>query len=280
MGEMNMKIIDAHLHYRQDNEHFTRLARAADHENTQEHLAEVFQEQGIVHAVVMGNHGATPDAYSDHPPFFSYCIGADIKSLQPETRDEALANAEAHLRSKACVGIKVYAGYSPCLVGDPAFAPLYDLAATYNKPVAVHTGTTASSNALLKYSHPLLLDEAAVAFPRVQFVMCHLGNPWLMDAAAVLEKNKNVVADLSGLLVGRIDLDRFCEKQRGYVEQLKTWISYVEDYDKFMYGTDWPLANMSDYIGFVSRLIPDRHLEQVFYENAKRVYGIDDERMN
>ena len=65
-------------------------------------------------------------------------------------------------------------------------------AASYKKPVAIHTGATAGSNALLKYSHPLTLDEAAVAHPDVQFVMCHIGNPFLMDAAAVLEKNGNM----------------------------------------------------------------------------------------
>ena len=50
---------------------------------------------------------------------------------------------------------------------DDSLAPLYRLAAKYDKPVAVHTGLTAMSSAILKYSHPLVLDEAAAKFPSV-----------------------------------------------------------------------------------------------------------------
>lgn len=66
--------------------------------------------------------------------------------------------------------------------------PYFDLAETYHKPVAVHTGLTATDMALLKYSHPFTLDEAAVRHRNVQIVMCHIGNPFLEEAVAVLEK--------------------------------------------------------------------------------------------
>lgn len=130
-------------------------------------------------------------------------------------------------------------------------------------------GQTAGSNAFLKYSHPLTLDEVAVTHPDVRFIMCHFGNPWLMDAAAVLEKNENVAADLSGLLEGKLVLAELLEEQKGYVEALKTWIAYAHCYDKLMFGTDWPLANYGDYIGFTKAVIPEKHWDNVFYRNAK-----------
>jgi predicted TIM-barrel fold metal-dependent hydrolase len=46
------------------------------------------------------------------------------------------------------------------------------------------------------------MDEVAVDHGDVRFVLAHLGNPWLIDAAEVIFKNPNVWADLSGLLVG------------------------------------------------------------------------------
>lgn len=94
-----------------------------------------------------------------------------------------------------------------------------------------------------------------------------------MDAAAVVEKNENVMTDLSGLLEGKIDFPKLLEQQRGYFDTLKTWISYCSQYEKFMFGTDWPLANYGDYIGVVKWLIPEKEWEKVFYENAKRIYG-------
>ena len=102
--------------------------------------------------------------------------------------------------------------------------------------------------------------------------MCHFGNPWFQDAAAVLEKNNNVYADLSGILVGKLDIDVYVQKKSGYINYLKTWLAYVDDYSKFMYGTDWPLCNMRDYIEFISRIIPEQHHYKVFCENAKNVY--------
>ena len=109
---------------------------------------------------------------------------------------------EAHLRRDNCCGVKLYPGYNKIALSDPMYQPIYRLAARYGKPVAVHMGLTAFSRAHLKYCHPLALDEVAADHPDTQFVMCHFGNPFLEAAAAVVEKNPNVAADLSGLLEG------------------------------------------------------------------------------
>ena len=66
------------------------------------------------------------------------------------------------------------------------------------------------------------LDEAAADHKRTRFVMCHFGNPFLESAAAVVEKNPNVSTDLSGLLDGRVDLQRYFREQEGYVNLLRT----------------------------------------------------------
>ena len=93
-----------------------------------------------------------------------------------------------------------------------------------------------------------------------------------MDAAAVVEKNENVAADLSGLLEGKFDIPEFLEEQSGYISTLKPWLAYIRDYDKLMFGTDWPLANYEDYIEITKRLIPEKYWETVFYQAAERIY--------
>ena len=265
-----MKIIDAHIHYQLKNAYFDRLAQDSGHENTMRHLLEAFSASGIECAVAMGGLAADPV----YPDFLRYCFGIHRNALNPKTNAREIARAEQNLRCGSCVGLKIYAGYTHCELCDPVYTPFYELAQCFGKPVAVHTGVTASSDALLRYSHPLQLDAAAVAFPRVQFVMCHFGNPWITDAAAVLEKNPNVCADLSGLLVGKVDVADYARMQYGYVEHLRTWISYVDEYEKFLYGSDWPLTNIEGYISLMEHIIPERHLEAVYYENAQRVYGL------
>lgn len=268
-----MKIIDAHIHFCQE-PHFDQIAELAGHENTDEHLKTQYTLLGMVHGVVMSNRSLQ---LSDHhyPDYLSYCIGLDTTCFKEEEMVQQAYLVENHLQRKNCVGIKLYPGYQHLYVSDPVFDPYYQLAMQYKKPVAVHTGLTATSAALLKYSHPMTIDEAAVRHPQVQFVMCHLGNPWIVDAIAVLVKNKNVAADLSGLLEGRIDsMPNFFEEKHGYINFLKIWLEYLGSYDRLLFGTDWPLANLSNYIEFVAHIIPEKHHDKVFFHNANRIYNL------
>ena len=92
--------------------------------------------------------------------------------------------------------------------------------------------------------------------------------------AAVLEKNPNVCADLSGLLEGRADLDRYFVERAGYVGLLRTWMDYLGCWDRFLYGTDWPIVNLSEYRDYVTRIVPEERRPAVFFDNANRVYGL------
>jgi predicted TIM-barrel fold metal-dependent hydrolase len=268
-----LEIIDTHIHIF-SGDHARDMARRAGHENSYDHLREEYARLGIVGAVVMGNRTLEPEAHS-YPANFRYCVGLDSSSLWQENLRHTYDMVEANLKRTECVGVKLYAGYVPYYVYDGVYGPVYELAERYDKPVAIHTGETASPGARLRYCHPLTLDEAAASHPRVRFVMCHLGNPWIVDAAAVLSKNKNVSADLSGMLVGLSDMPEFFEQYKGYIEHLSTWIAYINDYDQLMYATDWPLANMGNYIDFVARIIPEKHHEKVFAANARRIYKLD-----
>ena len=41
-----------------------------------------------------------------------------------------------------------------------------------------------------------------------------------------------------------------------------------------MYGTDWPIVNLEEYIRFIQHLVPEKHWDKVFFENANRIYGL------
>lgn len=269
-----MRIIDAHLHFVPGYEHFDHLAVQAEHENTAEHLKAAYEACGIVGGIVMGNRGMEPEKH-EYPDFLRYMIGVDRSYMSEHKLSDAYDLLEQNLRRETCVGIKLYPGYNKLYITDDAYEPVYELAKQYQKPVAVHMGQTAGSNAYIKYSHPLTMDEAAVRHKEVTFIMCHFGNPWLMDAAAVVEKNENVMTDLSGLLVGKVDLPALMKKQHLYMDALKTWIAYCDSYDKFMFGTDWPLANYGDCIELVKWLIPEEFHELVFAKNAERIFHLE-----
>ena len=269
-----MRIIDAHFHIFPDHPFVAKQLQANGHENTYTNLFDCYQDLGIVSGIVMGNHRLEPE-YHQYPEPLFYCVGLDDMVLE-QYPNEALPDlVESNLKNPRCVGIKLYTGYHPTYLSDPFYNFVYELAAKYQKPVAAHMGMTAGSDALLKYSHPLTIDEAAVMHPDVNFIMCHFGNPFLAEAAAVLEKNDNVFCDLSGLIEGVKDWDIYFEEQSGYVQQLRTWMAYVENWDKFMFGTDLPAVNLGNYVAFIKRLIPERYWNAVFFENANRIYNLN-----
>lgn len=267
------RIIDAHLHFNPEEPYFSQIAREAGHVNSWEHLQEEYARLGYVGGIVMGNRSLNIKDH-DYPGPLWYCVGLDREYLGGNSLEQAAPLIEENLRNSRCVGIKLYPGYDPCYIYEAAYEPVYELAKQYGKPVAVHTGETAGQGALLKYCHPLTLDEVAVRHPHLQLVMCHFGNPWLMDAAAVVDKNENVALDLSGLLEGRFSVDTLFQKKRGYLDQLRGWLDYLDNYDDVMFGTDWPLVNLEEYVNFIERLIPEEEQEKVFFSNANRIYGL------
>ena len=271
-----MKIIDAHLHLFPPSPRTDKLARKVGHENSAEHLRRVYGELGVVHGVVMGNRSLETECHDYPRDLFHYCVGLDSALLEEGKRRIADLpdRMEEHLKRESCCGVKLYPGYNKIWLSDPMYEPIYQLAARYDKPVAVHMGLTAFPRAHLKYSHPLVLDETAADHPRTRFVMCHFGNPFLESAAAVVEKNPNVAADLSGLLEGRVDVERYFREQAGYAGLLRTWLIAIGQWDDILYGTDWPIVNLEEYIAFVKELVPEEHWEQVFFQNARRVYGL------
>jgi hypothetical protein len=271
-----MKIIDAHLHIFPSGPQTDAMAEEVGHKNSIDHLRQVYGELNMVHGVVMGNHSLEV-GYHDYPTdLFHYCVGLDSFLMEggkkpiPDLADRV----EEHLKRESCCGVKLYPGYNRIWLTDPMYEPIYQLAARYDKPVAVHMGLTAHPRAHLKYCHPLTLDEVAADHKHTRFVMCHFGNPFLESAAAVVEKNPNVATDLSGLLEGRVDMERYFHEQAGYVSMLSSWLAAILQWDDIMYGTDWPIVNLEEYIRFIQGVIPERQWEKVFFQNANQIYGL------
>lgn len=179
------------------------------------------------------------------------------------------------LEEGAIKGLKLYPGYEPFYPADPKLTPAYLLAEEFDVPVMIHTGDTYAPTGKVKFAHPLHVDEVAVDFPRVKFLICHLGNPWFRDCMEVVYKNENVYTDISGLTLGEFN-DRFEAYMR---QQLKEMILWGVNPDRVLYGTDWPLASMESYLEFMEELaLPSRDKDLMFFENAARLFKLEVKR--
>lgn len=185
--------------------------------------------------------------------------------------DDDLKNYKRWIKDGLIKGLKIYAGYEHYYPYDKKYDKVYDTCAEFDIPVMIHTGDTYSPQGKLRYSRPLNLDDVAVDHPDVKIVLCHLGNPWIQDAQEVLYKNKNVYADISGLVIG--DFDHFFEKMMK--EKVAELISYAGEPKYLMYGTDWPISSMDSYLTFVAKLkIKSEFRDLLMYKNAKELFKI------
>lgn len=107
--------------------------------------------------------------------------------------------------------------------------------------------------------------------------MCHLGNPWLDDAAEVLYKNDNVFADISGLTLTAFT----AEFERHMLDRVREMIHYMGDPGRqLLYGSDWPLVGMKSYHKFFMGLdIAPEQRDAVTWKNAARLFKIDVSRL-
>lgn len=184
---------------------------------------------------------------------------------------EDLKNYRQWLKDGILKGIKLYCGYEHYYPYDERYQIVYDMCIEFGLPVMIHTGDVFSHRAKVKYSHPLNIDEIAVDNPELKIVMCHIGNPWITDCQEILYKNKNVYADISGLIVGNFS----SSAKIHYANKIKEILNYVEHPHHLMYGSDWPISNMDSYINFVQNLEFDKEsFDLLMFNNAQSLFNI------
>jgi predicted TIM-barrel fold metal-dependent hydrolase len=263
-------IIDCHVHL--NNYHEQEQVSLTQ---SLEKLQSAMQEAGVAYSLVLTSYKvsahrpSTAEVVRAIEKIDTLGVVAGISYLNYRERD--LRELADFLSAGLLKGLKLYPGYEPFYPHDHRLRVVYDLAEEFDVPVMVHSGDTYAATGKLKYAHPLEMDEVAVDHPKVKFVICHLGNPWLVDCMEVVYKNQNVYADFSGLILGE-----FTEAFEDYMEeQIAEVIMYAGESRKFLYGSDWPICSMKSYVEFVQQLklsSADKHA--IMYENARRLFKL------
>ncbi len=263
-------IIDCHVHL---NNYHEQTAVSLD--ESLDKLQAAMAEAGVTYALVLTSYLVNPNRPSTAEvvraveKLPNLGVVAGISYLHYKERD--LRELADFLQGGLVKGLKLYPGYEPFYPHDHRLQVVYELAEEFDVPVMIHSGDTFNPRGKLKYAHPLEVDEVAVDHPQVKLVICHLGNPWLVDCMEVVYKNKNVYADFSGLVLGE-----FTEAFEDYMEQqLEEVILYAGEPSYLLYGTDWPICSMTSYVEFVRQLkLSDEDRRAITYENARKLFRL------
>ncbi|MCI4333516.1 MAG: amidohydrolase family protein [Thermoplasmata archaeon] len=199
-----------------------------------------------------------------------------VSTVDPTAGTESVTAALDALRQvPELAALKLYPGYRPFYPHDARLDQVYEFAAARRLPVLIHQGDTLSRHGLLKFARPIEVDEVAVRWPEVNFVLCHLGNPWIEETAELVYKNTNVWTDCSGLLA-KPSVPYFHEmfdRARTVLAQL---VMTIGSADRVLYGSDWPLESIETAVALVETLPvhePDR--EKILGANARRLFRLE-----
>ncbi|MFX1340121.1 MAG: amidohydrolase family protein, partial [Promethearchaeota archaeon] len=298
-------IIDAHCHFwepdlvsddfkgvlsaiaKQFNFDYSLLSKAGA-----ERLIKEMDEAGIDKTVLLALDGefifrskVTYKEYNDllakymnrYPDRFIGFAGID-----PRRGTEAIKELERCVNELGCSGVKLWTltGFYP---DDLKFYPFYERVEELGATILCHTGL-GPTGTYLKYCRPIYVDKVAVDFPKINFIMAHMGDPWTKEAIAVATKNANVYLDISAW-EPQMKLAPFAFFEALIEAKMTCGIN------KILFGTDWPLftsiLSLKEYVEKIKKMklpppmkmmgLPEFSEEEknkILGENAKKLFGL------
>lgn len=159
---------------------------------------------------------------------------------------------------------------------DKEFYPVYRRVEVHRIPALFHLGIVSRTPADKSYDinnnrhRPIYLDTIARAFPDLNIIGAHFGNPWLEEAAMAARWNPNLYFDLSGSLLK-------C-KSAQFLGELLWWTpeSRYRDplgrhaWEKIVFGSDVPAEEIEDVLNDYRKMMQQLNLSS---EIQKKVLG-------
>ncbi|MFT4305522.1 MAG: amidohydrolase family protein [Microbacterium sp.] len=190
-------------------------------------------------------------------------------SVDPN-RPDALDRARRLIETYGVRGFK----FHPTVQGfDPSehrFFPLYELLQDAGVIALFHTGQTGIGAGMsggrglrLALSNPMLLDEVAAEFGRLQIVMAHPSVPWQDEAISVATHKHNTWIDLSGW------------SPKYFPEQLvRAANSYLKR--RVLFGSDFPLLSPDRWMrdAETAGTLKPETAPGILKDNAARLLGL------
>jgi predicted TIM-barrel fold metal-dependent hydrolase len=120
-------------------------------------------------------------------------------------KPDAIAQAEHAVNDLHVLGFHFHPIMGRYAVDDHRLYPLWETINALRVPVMIDVGTTGmgagmpgGSGTVIRYAHPMSIDQLAADFPNLTIVAAHPGWPWTEEMIAVALHKGNVYWELSG----------------------------------------------------------------------------------
>ena len=187
-------------------------------------------------------------------------------SVDPRRGAEAVERARRLVLDQGVRGIKLHPSLQGFEPNDPAYYPLYDTLQELGVVALFHTGQTGIGAGLpggrgikLRYSDPMLIDDVAADFARLDIILAHPSVPWADASISIATHKANVYVDLSGWL------PKYFPPQ--LVRAVGTMLKR-----KALFGSDFPVITPDRWIESFRELeVREAAVPLIMKENAARL---------
>lgn len=272
-----MRLIDFHTHpwIPQDLAPGTRAFIQRISPSVQQHgarltdpsfAADLLRKQGVERAVVLAEHCPETSGNVRTETVLKFCAAepdfyVPFASVNPNLDAEPAALVRRYVAAGA-VGLKMYPSYQFFYPDERRVYPIYEACVELGIPLLMHIGSSVIPGTRMKYCDPLHLDDLAVDFPELVFIMAHGGRGFWYDACAFLAAHHpNFYIDITGLVPAKL-LEHFPQMERNA--------------HKYIFGSDWPAMPRSplENAHVIARLgLSDAAQQLICHDNAARILG-------
>jgi uncharacterized protein len=198
----------------------------------------------------------------DHPSLVPFI------SLDPSMGAEDAVGEVYRCREQGAVGIKLHPSSQRFNPDDPNLWPAYAEAESLEMPVLSHGGFFPMDPESSEHSRPRAFARILEAFPRLRFVLAHLGNGYVDESLAMAERFPNLHFDSSSVITGTIDPPEMSDDEA---------VALIRRFgaERILFGSDWPWFHPVRDIDRIEALpLSDSERRLILGENARRVMGI------
>ncbi len=195
-------------------------------------------------------------------------------SVDPHEPDymEELERAHFDLGLKGIKLSPIYQGFHPTY--ERAMT-IYSFAEKHGLPIMIHQGASFPREAPLKYAHPEMLEDIAIAFPELRMIVAHLGHPWEVETIVLIRKQPHLYSDLSGLYY----------RPWQFYNSLRLCQEYGV-MGKLLFGSDYPVATPNEAVEGLRNVnyflegtkfprISAEEIEEIIHRNKLADFGLE-----
>jgi predicted TIM-barrel fold metal-dependent hydrolase len=260
-----VKVIDAHMHYGTDPHVAAHTCVPYLRSGDPDSVIRLLDEQNASHGVLFPHDRRKSPPWDADYNEANMAVGEAAKRfpdrivgvarIDPTFGAEHTAKLiDRYVGEWNCRGVKLVAGYDFYRPNDMrVMGPLLDKAEEHDLTVLFHSGDAPRDL-------PYLQAQAAKAYPKVRIVLAHIGmHAFLWEAILACQEYPNIFVDMA----------------QAYPFDIKTFVRNVSA-DRLQYGTDVPYQSpLVEQQKLHVIDLSEEELEQVFWRNAARIWGID-----